>query len=114
MGVDFIRKRAKVFRRSWDRHRLELCQRTLFTKEPSWITDSAVAKAISPHSASLGEQVIVRAEASSLVAVREMLVVATFINPPPELLETVANGGGYAVGTISRISSEGIMEISVC
>ena len=33
MGADFIRKAAKTFTKSWDRHRLDLATPTLFTTE---------------------------------------------------------------------------------
>jgi len=34
MGVDFIRERAQGFTRSWDRHRIDLSTRSLFTRDP--------------------------------------------------------------------------------
>ena len=115
MGVDFIQKRAKSFSKAWDRARIELVTKSLFTEEPDCIGRALIARAVGPLPLEIGSSVIVRADNESLFAEIDLVVVARFVAPTRSAMEAVRNGGGYATGTvITNNMRSGLAEITVC
>lgn len=112
MGVDFIRQRAGSFTKSWDRHRIELCQRSLFTKDPEGVARTALAKTHSPIN--VDSLMLVQAEGRSLVGYRDVTRVAVFVDPPANLVKAVHEAGGYAEGRVVTVYEGNVAEIAIC
>ena len=90
MGVDFIRKTAPSFKKSWAQHRQELETPDLFTAEPDCITNTAPADICDLARLSEGDTVTVQLiDDSRLVALRGLDEVASFNNPPEGLISAV-------------------------
>jgi hypothetical protein len=115
MGVDFIRQRAKAFRKSWDSHRVELTKRTLFTREPDCIVRAAVARMIGLEPIEIGSRLLLRLDEGKLVALKGTTTVAVFVNPPTSAIEAIERTGGYAKGEVITAGHvDGLAEITIC
>ena len=112
MGVDFIRQRAKPFRRRWDEHRRALCERDLFSQDPANLPRTALGRA--RLEIGLGSVILVRAEASGMTGYQELTPVVEFVSPPPDLVESIARGGGFAEGTVVSVLDENVVEVAIC
>lgn len=112
MGVDFIRQRTASFKKSWDRHRIELCERSLFTNDPERAARTALAK-IGPAVAA-DSSMLVRAESGALVGYRDLTRTAVFIDPPADLVQRVREAGGYAEGRVVAVHDGNVAEIAIC
>lgn len=112
MGLDFIRERAKSFRKSWDRHRIELCQRSLFTKDPEGVPRTALAR--TREFINSDSSLLVRAERGGLVGYQRLTPVAVFVDPPSDLVDAVLEAGGYAEGQVVAEHDENVAEIAIC
>jgi hypothetical protein len=114
MGIDFIRSRAHDFSRSWDRHRVDLATRSLFTRDPACLPRSAVATLTSPRTIPLGSVLIVRCDNIGLTVYDELTPVAQFSNPPPDMVSAIRESGGCAKGEVTAIHGSTLLEISIC
>lgn len=115
MGVDFIRRVAKTFKKSWDHSRVDLATRELFTREPLCITRISVARDLGTERLTQGVRVIVRIDGDGLTAVIGTLRVARLVNPSQSLVAAIESAGGYANGVIgAREQGNDILEISIC
>lgn len=124
MGVDFIRRTAKTFEKSWDRHRVLLSTPDLFTRQPQGTARSVAADLVpvSGHGRSINPGDIVTVQEAQpndtncrLIALSGLSVVARFVDPPPEVVDAVRESFGVARGTIERIHAiSGVVEISLC
>ena len=112
MGIDFIRQRAKAFTRSWDRHRLSLRERTLFSKDLEDSPRTAIARLA--RELEPGATILVCAEDAGLSAYTGRTRVASFVDPPPDLVGLVHEGGGYAKGTVLSVADGAVAEIAIC
>ena len=115
MGIEFIRKAAKPFRRLWDEGRKALGTAGLFTEQPTPEGRSAPFDLAPDASLNVGDVVVVEAEGESLIARQRLHEVARIINPPAELLQAVQQSSGVAKGTIDQVHMlSRVAEISVC
>jgi hypothetical protein len=115
MGVDFIRQRAKSFRKLWDRHRLELTTKDLFSREPDCITRGAVARVLGSDRVEEGTPLLLVVQGETLVAMREMRPVAVLVRPPASLLTLIEESGGYADGRVEGPSpAANLIQITIC
>jgi hypothetical protein len=115
MGVEFIRKSAKTFKKSWDWHRVSLATPTLFTQQPTCVARTIAADMASGASLQTGEAVTVQLSGTDLVAMRGLSEVAYFVDPPLDVVSAVQESYGVASGTIEQINNiAGIVEISIC
>lgn len=115
MGVDFIRKCAKTFRKSWDQHRVDLATRDLFTREPLCISRAVLAKDLGVGRLTPGMPVTIRVDDSGLVALNETVAVARLIRPAPSLIAAIQDGGGYASGVVGpKQGQSDVIEITIC
>lgn len=112
MGVDFIRERAHDFTRCWDRHRIELAERSLFTEDPECLPRAAIAKTSRPVQA--GTVLIVRCESGGLVGYDELTPVAWFVEPPADMVSSIRECGGCAKGEVAAIYDTNLVEITTC
>lgn len=112
MGVDFIRQRAKPFRRRWDEHRRSLCDRTLFSADPVALPRTALAKA--GAAVECGSVILVKVEGSGLTGYRELTPVVEFVAPPPDLVELISGSGGFSEGRVVSVLDENVVEVEIC
>lgn len=111
MGLDFIRERAASFTKRWDRDRIELCQRTLFTKDPELGSRTALAR--TRGAISTGAPLLVRTEGGGLVGYKGLTPVAVFVDPPADLVDGVRDAGGCAEGRIVAAHDDNVAEIAL-
>lgn len=115
MGLEFIRKAAPTFKKSWDRHRVSLATPTLFTQQPTCVARTAAADLANNATLEKGDTVIVQLNGTTLVAMRGLSKVAYFIAPSPALVSAIQQSCGVARGTVEQINSiAGVVEISIC
>jgi hypothetical protein len=115
MGVEFIRKAAKTFKKSWDWQRVRLATPTLFTQQPTSTPRTIAADMASGASLQKGEAVTVQLRGTNLVAMHGLSEVAYFVDPPPDVVSAVQESYGIASGTVEQINNiAGIVEISLC
>ena len=115
MGADFIEKATPSFKKSWDRARVTLGTADLFTRTPDCVARTAAADIIRGAHLEVGDRLTVEAQGSQLIARRANSVVASFTNPPPDLLQAVIASCGIAKGTVEVIhTTAGVAEISLC
>ena len=105
MGLDFIRRTAKTFTKSWDRNKTELAQPTLFTRYPECRSRSLVAD-IADGAAVLsqGARILVSTRGTELVLITGTTQIGAVQNPPSDLFAAVRQAGGNALGRVTRIN----------
>ena len=104
MGLDFIRRAAKTFTKTWHRGATELARPTLFTHYPECRTRSVIASLDERANIPNGAQLTVCAEATRLVLVHETHRVGLVDAPPADLFKAIQESGGCAIGQITRIN----------
>jgi hypothetical protein len=115
MGIEFIRKAAKSFRRRWDEGRRELGTSDLFTQEPRQCPRTLPFDLGSSFDVHIGEMVTVEAEGNALVARLRLVPIARADNPPTEVLRAVQESCGIAQGTVQQVHDLArVAEISLC
>lgn len=112
MGLDFVREKAASFTKSWDRHRIALCQRSLFTKDPELGSRTVLARTQGRLDADAS--MLVRVEGKALSGYKGLTRIAAFVDPPPDLVEAVREGGGCAEGKVVAIHDANVVEIALC
>lgn len=115
MGVDFIRKAAKSFTRSWDRGRVQLATADLFTREPLCSARTIAGEIVDGAVLMQGDRLTVELAADALVARRGLIEVLRFHEPPHEVLDALHASCGVASGRIEQIHRlAGVAEVSLC
>lgn len=115
MGIDFIRKRARWFRKGLDKRRVELGTPGLFSRALESVPRSYVASVGTGESITLGEELCVCLKGDQLVALRGIRQVACFSAPPPELLNGLTASFGEACGKVEVVHEiASVVEISIC
>src|ERR1700741_667489 len=104
MGLDFIRRVARSFKKSWTGGATALSQPTLFTKYPECRSRSVVASIDDGASLEIGGAYAVHVDGRSLCLVKETAKVATAHTPPPDLFSAIKDSGGCALGRVSKIN----------
>lgn len=105
MGLDFIRRAAGTFRKSWSGGATALAQPTLFTKYPECRSRSVVALLENNTKVEVGGQLAVHVVGNSLTLVKETARIGTIATPPPDLFSAIQSAGGCALGRISQFNS---------
>jgi hypothetical protein len=115
MGADFIRKAAKTFTKSWDRHRLDLATPTLFTTEPSCVASTVAADIVDGVTLREKERLTVQTLNGQLVALRGLSTVAVINKPSAEIAAALDAACGIAQGTVEHVHTlSGVADISLC
>ena len=115
MGLDFIRKAAKSFRKGLDQSRVELGTPDLFTRKPECEPRAYAATIHANSKLSPGEELGVRFHGDKIVAQRGTDIVAAFDSPPRELVEALRESYGEAWGTVTQVYDlADTAEITVC
>ena len=115
MGVDFIRKAAATFKKSWDRRRVELGTPDLLTVTPESSTETAAASIREGVSLQPGDAVTVQFADGDLIALQGVREVAQLLDPPPELVQAVRDSYGVARGRVEQVHEiAAVAELSIC
>lgn len=115
MGLDFVRKAAKSFKKGLDNSRVELGTPTLFTREPDSKPRAYVARTLREVELVPGEELGVRLDNGRIVVRRGMDVVAELEAPPSGLVEALRESHNEASGTVVEVHEiADTAEIAVC
>jgi hypothetical protein len=115
MGIDFVRKCAPSFERSWDRNRDELAQPSLLNLEPKLQDQTYRAIANEGFVFMPGDKLLVHLDGENLVLRKEMTVVANIPEGTQLLLGALARANGVAVATVQKtLVDGGAADISLC
>ena len=115
MGLDFICKAAKPFRKGLDQSRIDLATPDLFTRKPDCEPRAYVVAIQENRQLRPGEDLGVRFQGSKVVAQRGTDIVAEFDSPPEELVEALKESYGEACGTVTEVYEIAeTAEITVC
>lgn len=115
MGLDFIRKAARPFRKGLDKSRIELGTPDLFTRKPDCEPRAYAVTIRRPMRLSRGEELGVRFQGNKVIAQRGTDIVAEFDSPPEELVDALRESYGEACGTVTEIYEiADTAEVTVC
>jgi len=104
MGLDFIRRRAKTFTKTWSRGRTDLAQPTLFTRYPECRSRSVLVDLAPNAGVSAGTRLLLCARGADLLLVRGTTQIGSASSPPPDLMAAICKAGGNALGQVARIN----------
>jgi hypothetical protein len=115
MGIDFIRRAAPSFHKGLDRRRIELGTPTLFSHQPASTPRAYAANIGDGQTLAAGEKLGVRLDGDCVKALRGLSPVATFSNPPAELVKALSDSHGEACGVVQQVHDMAkTAEINVC
>ena len=115
MGLDFLRKSARKYRKSLDRHRVELGTPTLFTQQPISAPRIYAAKLCDGQTVSPEETLGVRLDKDQVVVTRGLDPIATIDSTPSELIVALLDSEGEAIGLVKAVHDDaGVAEVAVC
>ena len=115
MGVDFISKAKKAFRKGLDRSRVELGTPHLFSRDPDESPRSYSVTLRGGRRLAADDQVCVRLRGGGVVAMDGLDVIGEFDAPPGELVEALQASDGDGCGTVVTMHDRaGVAEMSVC
>lgn len=104
MGVDFLRKVAKPYKRGWDRGLRQLCLPDLFAQENPTVRRTFVARGVGAEAAVAGMECELRARAPDRIDVyRNCAAVAIAERAPSDLVSAIAARGGVALGRVTNV-----------
>jgi len=104
MGLDFIRRAAPTFVKSWNHGKTELAQPTLFTRYPECRTRSVVAQLNDGFELTPGTRLVICADATTLLLVNETTRIGVVETPPADLFRAIQQSGGCALGQVVRLN----------
>lgn len=104
MGLDFIRRHAKTFTKTWCRNRADLARPTLFTRYPECKSRSVIADLAADAALSQGSRILVCARGAELLLVSGTSQIGAATHPPADLLSAIQKAGGNALGHVTRIN----------
>ena len=115
MGVDFIKKCAKSFTKSWDRGKAELAAPNLFKHNPALAARTYCANITPGTETPPGREFLLRAEGSDLRLYEGASPVGSIKDSPPSLIAAVQSSGcGLAVAkVVCAHGLSGAVDISV-
>lgn len=96
MGTDFIRAKARRFRKGLDRSVIELTRANLFSRSPELIKEKVIAKAVGHACVGEGEQVLLHAHDGRLWVELDAVVRGEIVKPDETFLKRLESAGGYA------------------
>ena len=115
MGIEFVRHKAKPYRRRWDIGRRDLGTADLFTQEPTCVARMLPFDLSQSADVHVGDAVTVEINGAALIARVRLHEVARSENPPREILSAVQDSCGIAKGMIEQVHGLArVAEISLC
>src|ERR1043166_6885045 len=104
MGVDFIRRSAKSFEKSWDRGKKELAAPSLFKNDPAMAARTYSANLAAGANPQPGREYLVRSVNSELHLYEGSSRIGSITNSPPSLIAAVQGDGcGVAIARVVRV-----------
>lgn len=115
MGVDFVKKCAKSFNKSWDRGKAELAAPHLFKRDPALAARTYCASLAPGTEASPGREFLLRVVGSDLRLYDGASPVGSIKDSPPSLVAAVQTDWcGVALAKVVRVHEfSGAVDISV-
>ena len=102
MGIDFLKRTAKTFRRSWDRGKRELERPCLFDREVLTATRTVTVSPVQEHRRlDAGKEYIVRSLSGTEVGVYDRTALIARGTPPVEVVAAIDASGGVALGLVT-------------
>jgi hypothetical protein len=115
MGVDFLERAKKAFRRSWDRERVALATPDLLRREPGCAGVSVAGDIVEGVEVTPGDRLTVELAPRGLIARRGLTEVVRMPQAPPDVVEAVRQAHGAAPGTVGQVHEPaGVAEITIC
>ena len=115
MGVDFLERAKKTFRRSWDRERVALATPDLLRREPGCAGVSVAGDIVPGAEVEVGDKLTVELAPRGLIARRGLSEVIRMPDAPPDVVDAVRQAFSAAVGTVEQVHEPaGVAEISIC
>jgi len=104
MGLDFLRKCAKPFKRSWSRGLGRLATPDLFAGQPISERRTWCARANDGHALHEGDQHILRVDGPNVDVYAGQMRVAVIENASRSVLDRIVGTGcGFALGKVERV-----------
>ena len=104
MGLDFIRHKAKGFKKLWDGGREALAASDLLSPEEQWEEHLVLFDVHDGCTATEDEELLVQISGTSLVALRGHDPVATAVNPTESVTMAIRRAKGYVLARVARFS----------
>jgi hypothetical protein len=101
MGTDFLRAKAKRFRKGLDKGVVELTRAHLFSRAPDSIQEKVVAKAVGQVCVRAGESVLLHAHEGRLFVESDAVVRGEVVRPEEAFVKRLETAGGYAGATVA-------------
>ena len=104
MGLDFITQKAKGFKKLWDGGREALAAPDLLSPEEQWEEQLILFDVHDGSTLTEGEELLVQASGTNLVALRGHDIVATAVNPTERVRVAIHHARGYVLARVGRFS----------
>ena len=104
MGLDFIRRTAKGFTKTWDRSCTSLAEPSLFARYPETRTRTVIAELQTGCQTKVGDELAICFADDQLILVAETIRIGFMKDPPPDLVAAVCAAGGYALARIKQLN----------
>lgn len=103
MGLDFIKRAAPTFKKSWNNGAQELAQGTLFTRNPECRGRTVAADVSAGSQVTLGKMVVIQIINAEMCLIDGLSKIGKVPDPPADLLRIIGEIG-CAKGTIERLN----------
>ncbi len=100
MGIDFIKKAAKSFKRSWDRGRIELAEPNLFQNNPKLEPRAIAAHPAPGHEFKPTDEYVARPSGDKLYLYRGEKCVGEAPQAPKDTLKAIRQAGSVALAKV--------------
>ena len=104
MGLDFIRHKAKGFKKLWDGGREALAAPDLLSPEAQWEEQLVLFDVHNGCTLVEDEELLVQTSGTSLVALRGHDTVATAVSPTESVTMAIRRAKGYVLARVARFS----------
>lgn len=106
MGVDFIRRAAPTFKKSWNNGAKGLAQGTLFTRYPECRGRTVAADMAACSQIDVGKNVVIQIVNGEMCLTEGLSMIGKIPSPPADLLKIIGEVG-CAKGTVERVNTIG-------
>ena len=104
MGLDFMEQKKGAFRKMYDGGKAALEAPDLLPADQEWEEQHVLFDVHDGTTLAEGEQLVVQASGTSLVALRGHDVVATAGSPPESVVTAIRRAKGYVLARVARFS----------
>ena len=104
MGLDFIRHKAKGFKKLWDGGREALAAPDLLSPEGQWEEQLILFDVHAGCALTEDEELMVQTSGTILVALRGHEAIATAVNPTESVTTAIHRAKGYVLARVARFS----------